>query len=117
MEQDPETFPIYSTLVHLQTQTADEFFRYTYFGGICNELRAQAWPYLFGFVDWQDELTTVVDASRVNYEEAMSEWLVVESIVRQRDKEQFDAGLLLFILTNLNCCFSSTQTRWQCVIE
>lgn len=73
----------------------EEVYRLTYFGGVAQELRKELWPYLLGHykfgttIEQRNELS---EETRQAYENTMSEWLAVEAIVRQRDKEiQADA--------------------------
>ncbi|XP_021939313.1 small G protein signaling modulator 2-like isoform X3 [Zootermopsis nevadensis] len=73
-----------------------EVFRLTYYGGICHELRKQLWPYLLGHYQFgsSPEGRQELDlATQQSYETTMSEWLAVEAIVRQRDKETMAANL------------------------
>ncbi|CAG9857477.1 unnamed protein product [Phyllotreta striolata] len=67
-----------------------EVYRLTYFGGIAQELRHQIWPYLLGhykFGSTGEQRDQLAEETRQAYENTMSEWLAVEAIVRQRDKE------------------------------
>ncbi|KAL1501277.1 hypothetical protein ABEB36_006628 [Hypothenemus hampei] len=67
-----------------------EVYRQTYFGGICNELRTEIWPYLLGhykFGSTTEQRKELDEETKQAYENTMSEWLAVEAIVRQRDKE------------------------------
>nr|CAH0109626.1 unnamed protein product [Daphnia galeata] len=77
-----------------------ELQRLTYFGGVSNNLRKQkqlsylefikVWPYLLGhypFGSTLEERTTQDRAVQNTYETTMSEWLAVEAIIHQRDKE------------------------------
>ncbi|XP_048521600.1 small G protein signaling modulator 1 [Dendroctonus ponderosae] len=69
---------------------ADEVYRFTYFGGVANELRTEIWPYLLGhykFGSTADQRQNLAEETKQAYENTMSEWLAVEAIVRQRDKE------------------------------
>lgn len=79
-----------------QLQCREELFRLAYFGGVCHDIRKQVWPYLLGHYVFgsTDEDRRALDATtRQNYETTMSEWLAVEAIVRQRDKETMAANL------------------------
>lgn len=70
---------------------AEEVFRLAYFGGCEHEIRKDVWPYLLGhyaFGSTIEERTALDETSRHYYETTMSEWLAVEAIVRQRDKEK-----------------------------
>ena len=54
------------------------------------------WAYLLGhyaFGSTESERKDVDKMTRDNYETTMSEWLAVEAIVRQRDKETMAANL------------------------
>lgn len=67
-----------------------EVFRLVYFGGIADELRKDIWPYLLGhykFGSSADERLQQNEETKQSYENTMSEWLAVEAIVKQRDKE------------------------------
>ncbi|XP_054167944.1 small G protein signaling modulator 1-like isoform X2 [Oppia nitens] len=75
---------------------ANEVYRYIYFGGIQHSLRKTVWPYLLGHYSF--DMSDVDKSERdkevqQNYELLMSEWLAVEAIVRQRDKEIVAANL------------------------
>ncbi|GFO01147.1 small G protein signaling modulator 1 [Plakobranchus ocellatus] len=73
-----------------------EVYRRVYYGGVSHELRKQVWPYLLGHYKFgstfeeREELEAVMGAE---YEKVMSEWLAVEAIIRQRDKETVAANL------------------------
>nr|CAD7606983.1 unnamed protein product [Timema genevievae] len=74
----------------------EEVFRLTYYGGVCHEIRKEVWPYLLGhyqFGSTHEERHELDLLTRQNYETTMSEWLAVEAIVRQRDKETMAANL------------------------
>ncbi|XP_076257057.1 trabuco [Rhynchophorus ferrugineus] len=67
-----------------------EVYRLTYFGGIVSDLRTEIWPYLLGhykFGSTAQQRKALNDETKQAYENTMSEWLAVEAIVRQRDKE------------------------------
>lgn len=69
----------------------DEFYRLVYFGGCEHDIRKEAWPFLLGhyaFGSTPEERNELDETSRHYYETTMSEWLAVEAIVRQRDKEK-----------------------------
>lgn len=70
---------------------ADELYRLVYFGGCDHDIRKDVWPFLLGhyaFGSTIDERNELDETSRHYYETTMSEWLAVEAIVRQRDKEK-----------------------------
>ncbi|XP_075159014.1 small G protein signaling modulator 1-like [Haematobia irritans] len=69
----------------------EEVFRLVYFGGVVHEIRKEVWPYLLGhysFGSSTEERQKLDDTSKHYYETTMSEWLAVEAIVRQREKEK-----------------------------
>lgn len=69
---------------------SEEVYRFTYFGGVASELRTEIWPYLLGhykFGSTADQRNSLTEETKQSYENTMSEWLAVEAIVRQRDKE------------------------------
>lgn len=54
------------------------------------------WPYLLGhykFKSTPQERANLDRAMHTEYERVMSEWLAVEAIIRQRDKEVIAANL------------------------
>lgn len=70
---------------------SEEVYRLVYFGGVANEIRKEVWPFLLGhysFGSTAEERASLDETSRHYYETTMSEWLAVEAIVRQRDKEK-----------------------------
>lgn len=70
---------------------SEEVYRLVYFGGVANEIRKEVWPFLLGhysFGSTAAERATLDETSRHYYETTMGEWLAVEAIVRQRDKEK-----------------------------
>uniref|UniRef100_A0A1I8N8I1 Uncharacterized protein n=1 Tax=Musca domestica TaxID=7370 RepID=A0A1I8N8I1_MUSDO len=69
----------------------EELFRLVYFGGVAHEIRKEVWPYLLGYYSFgstTEERQKLDDTSKHYYETTMSEWLAVEAIVRQREKEK-----------------------------
>ncbi|XP_063219089.1 small G protein signaling modulator 2-like [Bacillus rossius redtenbacheri] len=84
--------------LHVNGKVIDrsEVFRLTYYGGVNSEIRKEVWPYLLGYYDFEssEEARRELDRNlRKNYETTMSEWLAVEAIVRQKDKETMAANL------------------------
>lgn len=66
-----------------------EIYRLVYFGGMDHALRKQLWPIMLsGKLEGEDP-----EKLRREYEDKMSEWLAVEAIVRQRDKETMAQNL------------------------
>lgn len=68
-----------------------EVHRLVYFGGVAHEIRREVWPYLLGhysFGQTPEERAELDLNTRHYYETTMSEWLAVEAIVRQLDKEK-----------------------------
>lgn len=68
-----------------------EVYRLVYFGGVAHEIRKEVWPYLLGhysFGQSPSERSELDENTRHYYETTMSEWLAVEAIVRQLDKEK-----------------------------
>lgn len=73
-----------------------EFYRLVYYGGVEHGIRAKVWPYLlehYRFEDTEEEKESHDCEMRQKYEMIMSDWLAVEAIVRQRDKELVVANL------------------------
>ena len=69
----------------------NEFYRLVYFGGVAQNIRKEVWPYLLGhhsFGQTPQERLELDENTKHYYETTMSEWLAVEAIVRQRDKEK-----------------------------
>ncbi|XP_023296167.2 small G protein signaling modulator 1 [Lucilia cuprina] len=70
---------------------ASEVFRLVYFGGVAPELRKEIWPYLLGhynFGSTSEERQSLDETCKHYYETTMSEWLAVDAIVQQREKEK-----------------------------
>lgn len=70
---------------------SEEVYRLVYFGGCDQDIRKEVWPFLLGhyaFGSTAEERAELDETSRHYYETTMSEWLAVEAIVRQRDKEK-----------------------------
>lgn len=68
----------------------NQVYRLAYFGGMAHDLRKVVWPYLLGhykFGSTVEQRGQLCEETRQAYENTMSEWLAVEAIVRQRDKE------------------------------
>uniref|UniRef100_A0A1A9WDB8 Rab-GAP TBC domain-containing protein n=1 Tax=Glossina brevipalpis TaxID=37001 RepID=A0A1A9WDB8_9MUSC len=89
----------------------DEIYRLVYFGGVTHELRQEVWPYLLGHYNFGttiEERTKLTDNTKHYYETTMSEWLAVEAIVRQHEKEKNAKALAKISLEN-NCNNSSNK--------
>lgn len=70
---------------------ASEVLRLVYFGGVAPELRKEIWPYLLGhytFGSSLEERQRLNETCKHYYETTMSEWLAVDAIVQQREKEK-----------------------------
>ncbi|KAK7066559.1 Small G protein signaling modulator 2 [Halocaridina rubra] len=68
----------------------EELLARVYFGGVAPQIRKEVWPYLLGHFEFgisAEEREEHDKKVRQTYETTMSEWLAVEAIVRQRDKE------------------------------
>uniref|UniRef100_A0A8D8Q3K9 Small G protein signaling modulator 1 n=1 Tax=Cacopsylla melanoneura TaxID=428564 RepID=A0A8D8Q3K9_9HEMI len=75
---------------------AGEVFRLAYYGGVASELRKEVWPFLLGhhtFHSTREERIQKDLDTKQSYETTMSEWLAVEAIVRQKDKEVMAVNL------------------------
>ena len=73
-----------------------EIHRRTYYGGIEPCIRKQIWPYLLGHYQWyftQEQIKQIDEKTQTNYEHKLSDWMAVEAIVRQRDKETTAANI------------------------
>jgi len=66
-----------------------EVYRLVYFGGMAHSLRKKLWPMLLaGSTEPENP-----EKLRRDYEDRMSEWLAVEAIVRQKDRENMAINL------------------------
>ncbi|XP_025420283.1 small G protein signaling modulator 1-like, partial [Sipha flava] len=73
-----------------------EIFRLTYFGGVQHDIRKEVWPFLLGhykFGSTVQERNAVDLRCKQEYETTMSEWMAVEAIIRQKDRETMAANL------------------------
>ena len=67
-----------------------------YLGGIVASLRAQIWPYLLGHYAWKqspEDKAKVDKKVKSQYENKLSDWMAIEAIVRQRDRETTAANI------------------------
>ncbi|CAG9138734.1 unnamed protein product, partial [Plutella xylostella] len=74
----------------------DEVYRLVYYGGVQHDIRREVWPYLLGYYEFGSTSAARAEqdaACRRQYETTMSEWLCVEAIVKQRDREQTAASI------------------------
>ncbi|XP_078599804.1 small G protein signaling modulator 2-like isoform X12 [Branchiostoma floridae x Branchiostoma japonicum] len=79
-----------------QVNDEEEIYRLVYFGGCDHEIRAEVWPYLLGhytFGDTDGERREKDDLAHTQYENIMSDWMAVEAIIRQRDREAQAASI------------------------
>ena len=56
----------------------------------------QVWPYLFGHYKWDFNYKDRRDMDRktqTNYENKLSDWMAIDAIVRQKDKEVTAANI------------------------
>lgn len=68
-----------------------EVYRLVYYGSMAHEIRREVWPYLLGhytFGQTQVERKELDENTKHYYETTMSEWMAVEAIVKQLDKEK-----------------------------
>jgi small G protein signaling modulator 1 len=68
-----------------------EVYRLVYYGSMAHEIRKEVWPYLLGHYTFGQspvERKELDENTKHYYETTMSEWLAVEAIVRQLDKEK-----------------------------
>lgn len=68
-----------------------EVYRLVYYGSMAHEIRSEVWPYLLGhytFGQTQVERKELDENTKHYYETTMSEWMAVEAIVKQLDKEK-----------------------------
>ncbi|XP_046964352.1 small G protein signaling modulator 2-like [Vanessa cardui] len=74
----------------------DEVYRIVYYGGVQHDIRREVWPFLLGYYEFGSTAEERMEqdvAYRRQYETTMSEWLCVEAIVRQRDREATAASI------------------------
>lgn len=68
-----------------------EVYRLVYYGSMAHDIRREVWPYLLGhytFGQTQVERKELDENTKHYYETTMSEWMAVEAIVKQLDKEK-----------------------------
>ncbi|XP_052800781.1 small G protein signaling modulator 1-like isoform X2 [Mya arenaria] len=73
-----------------------DIYRLVYYGGIDHEIRKEVWPYLLGhykFDSTQEDRDFLDKKTQTLYEKTMSEWLAIEAIIKQREKEIMAANL------------------------
>lgn len=74
-----------------------EIYRLIYYGGCEHTIRPEVWPYLLSYYKFgstQEEREELDRLWRQQYENTVSEWLAVEAIVQQQDKETMEANLV-----------------------
>ncbi|XP_077868297.1 small G protein signaling modulator 1 [Saccoglossus kowalevskii] len=74
----------------------EELVRLVYYGGVTHEIRKEVWPYLLGHYQYgssEEDRANHDEVVRQSYEQTMTEWLAVEAIVKQRDREIQAANL------------------------
>jgi len=82
------------THTHTHTHTRNELLIDSLIDWLCDY--EQVWPYLLGhypFGSTEEEREAQDSAVQAAYEATMSEWLAVEAIIRQRDKEMTAARI------------------------
>ncbi|CEF66059.2 Small G protein signaling modulator 2 [Strongyloides ratti] len=67
----------------------ETFIGKVYHYGIDNEIRKEAWLYLLQVLSWDEELKDKIEIFKINYDKDKLNWLEIENIVIQRDKEAF----------------------------
>lgn len=80
-----------------QVSNPEEVYRLVYYGGIEHSIRKEVWPYLLGhyrFKSTPEERQRMDQHVKTLYEKTMSEWLAVEAIVKQREKETMAANIM-----------------------
>lgn len=68
----------------------------TYLAGISASIRSQVWPYLLGYYKWAnttEEKENIDKKHKNQYENKLSDWMIIEAIVRQKDKETTAANI------------------------
>ncbi|TKR77414.1 hypothetical protein L596_018394 [Steinernema carpocapsae] len=85
---------------HRTPEQEREFFYRTYLYGIQDDLRVKCWPYLLGFARWSEDVDEKLVECRFQYEQEVKDWVKLEVIVRQRDKEAFKAARQRQMSTN-----------------
>ncbi|XP_052224639.1 small G protein signaling modulator 1-like [Dreissena polymorpha] len=73
-----------------------EVFRLVYYGGIEHSIRKQVWPFMLGHYKFDSSIEDrefLDKKTQTLYEKTMSEWLAIEAIIRQREKEVMAANL------------------------
>ncbi|KAL3318311.1 Small G protein signaling modulator 1 [Cichlidogyrus casuarinus] len=71
-------------------ESDQELLRWIYFAGCEHELRNEIWPVLLGLQSFKasaKEKQSLDQEMRVHYEEVLCEWLPVQTIVEQREKD------------------------------
>lgn len=74
-----------------------EVYKLVYYGGCEHSIRSEVWPYLLGYYNFGSTIEERQKQDilwRQQYENTVSEWLAVEAIVQQQDKETMEANLV-----------------------
>ncbi|XP_022108884.1 small G protein signaling modulator 1-like [Acanthaster planci] len=74
----------------------EDVMRLVYFGGVAHEIRKEVWPYMLGHYKFgctEDERRSVDSNTRMTYEQIVAEWMAVEAIIKQRDRDTQAAKL------------------------
>ncbi|XP_071848613.1 small G protein signaling modulator 1-like isoform X3 [Apostichopus japonicus] len=67
-----------------------EVMRSIYFGGVQHEIRHEVWPYLLGHYQFgltEKERNEIDESTRINFEQILAEWMAVETIINQRERD------------------------------
>uniref|UniRef100_A0A0K0E325 Rab-GAP TBC domain-containing protein n=1 Tax=Strongyloides stercoralis TaxID=6248 RepID=A0A0K0E325_STRER len=72
----------------------ENFIGKVYHYGIDKEIRNEAWLYLLNVLSWEEELEEKIEMFKTNYDKDKLNWLEIENIVIQRDKEAFISARL-----------------------
>uniref|UniRef100_A0A0K0G1M0 Small G protein signaling modulator 2 (inferred by orthology to a human protein) n=1 Tax=Strongyloides venezuelensis TaxID=75913 RepID=A0A0K0G1M0_STRVS len=65
-----------------------------YHYGIANDVRKEAWLYLLKVLSWEEEIEDKIEIFKENYNKDKLNWLEIENVVIQRDKEAFISARL-----------------------
>eukprot|EP00095_Tigriopus_kingsejongensis_P009030 maker-scaffold458_size165745-snap-gene-0.19 protein:Tk09030 transcript:maker-scaffold458_size165745-snap-gene-0.19-mRNA-1 annotation:"hypothetical protein BRAFLDRAFT_123347" len=92
-----------------------------YYGGIEPCVRKQIWPYLLSHYKWnfnQSDVEALNRKTQSIYENKLSDWMAIEAIVRQRDKETAAANIAKLSGASVdNLSFSNSMNMSNEVFE